>query len=770
MTTRAETPDTDPPEQDQVGAGDLDDPGPSRTSLRTKTKGLLVDFAYLAMDGLEKLIELGIRLNSDWKENANERRLERRERLVVGAVTGILATPEFYHSMRVHGGSSTFVLSYIKEREDEILMHYAALYEDLRQGSKKIIAYTPPGALGLWLFGNALRDKWHENDRSAPGTFPSTAWLQKTLDTLGDPGLVATSLVAIFVLISMTAGLFKDAIDHRKAYVRVKMELREAILPHVRVAMNIWSDKHSPTALRFDQAPALSSATDDRYLIDRDELKRIQTLVSELGASAVAISGPRGAGKSTLLRSLTTPQAAPRNLVVSLDAPASYDAKEFVIALYRQLCERVRERLSGMVDARWKRVSRGILNAIRILVALASIFLILIQVRPDAISILPIRVDPIPLPKNIWQMASYLALFAVVFTLAGSLRPHKGRTGAAELVRRSIEEEKALRFLQTISVERSGGLKAKVGFELGRKNTRQLIEQVASLPDLIRAYRSFAADSILWWRESLYDGNLVVIIDELDRVTDVESAERFINDIKGIFGILHCTYLVTVSEDALAQFERRMVGIRPVLDSTFDEVVRLPVLNISQAKELLGRRLVGFPQAFVTLCHALSGGIPRDLIRTARALIDARRRLDQDDLVPLTYEIVHQEIRRLKSGLIGRVNSELTGEAAFDLLKVLADPDWPELESESVLAAANTALRPDADRPANRVSMQLGVALYYYATILQVFEAFEPQHPEDSARLADLGLRLAVARSVMPTSVDLAYVHVQRLRIQEGLG
>ncbi|MEU8045888.1 hypothetical protein AB0B71_17305 [Micromonospora echinofusca] len=761
------------PKQRQVSDIESRVDNPEKTSanergrlFRIKRAGWIA--AYILLDLLDWVIESAARLAEYRKEREESRRQARREAFTDRIVAEILSMPEFLHSVRVHK-SAPFVSLHIKEHEGEILDLHADRYEDLRSRVKLWMSISFGTLAYFAMIGHKIPGIWAENDRKSSSDVPSTRWVQELLDPLGRQGVGAVAAVLAVLVLAAIYGVYIEIRAHLSKYPRVRAQAKEALLPYVRVALNAWSNQESPTELKFERAPALHSSTDGRYLIDRVEIDRISTLIHELGVSAVAISGPRGAGKSTLLRSIADRDYLRQGLCISLEAPASYEARDFVITLYRQLCEYVISRVSGMTDSPVRRAWRILLTGIRAVIGISVVLVALTQwqsARPFFES--HIRMPLVP--KNLWQAGSYAAFLIMLYVLVGKMRPYRGLAGAATLVQRAIREEERLRFLQNVSVERSGTLKAKVGLELGRKRTKQLLEQPTSLPDLVRSYRAFAESSLAWWRRFWGTGHLVIIIDELDRVTEVEAAERFINDVKGVFGMRHCTYLVTVSEDALSQFERRMVGIRPVLDSTFDEVVRLPVLNFVQSKELLERRLVGLPHAFIALCHALSGGIPRDLIRTARALIDLRRTTQQVDLCSLTHEIVRQEIGRLKSGLIGRVNNELTGFDAVRLLTMLADPEWPMPDKAHVLDAASKLVRQGEGADHNdRISMEMGVALHYYGTILQVFTDFETDSIKDSERLAKTAQTLAVARSVMPASVELSYVHLQRLREEECL-
>ncbi|MEU7619354.1 ATP-binding protein [Micromonospora rifamycinica] len=722
---------------------------------------------YILIVPIFFLVGLGTEAAKSWTRESEERRIRRSERLVRGMVSDILSAPEFSNSVKVDG-SQAFVVEFLKEHEADVTQDFVRWNERLRDRVQAGAAVIVATVVYFSVAAEQLPKKWKENDAKSLSEFPSTGWVQGLLDPLGREGAVALGIVLVSVIAIAAYSIYVEFRSQYRIRAEMRKDAEEALLPQVRVALNEWSEEKSPIDLMFDEAPALSSAADMLYVIDRVEVDRIATLIHELGASAVAISGPRGAGKSTLLRSIATSQQLRSSLCVSLEAPASYESREFILTLYRQLCQYIVARVSTMIESRLRRAARVILTCLRVLVVFSGVVIASAYWAMSTGALQGAGRYGLML-QNAWQVGSYMALLLVIYYLLGVFRPYRRIPGAIDVVERAAESEEGLRFLQNISVERSGGVKVKLGLELGRKRTRQLLEQPATLPDIVRSYRLFVSDTLQWWRRYWPSGNLVVIIDELDRVTDVESAERFINDIKGIFGIRHCTYLVTVSEDALSQFERRMVGIRPVLDSTFDEVVRLPVLNFNQAKDMLARRLVGFPHAFMALCHSLSGGIPRDLIRTARALIDLRRASGRNDLAFLAHELVQQEVRRLKSGLIGRVNSDLVGVESFRLLKLLADPDWPESNAEFIIAASRELVAQGEASDGYRVSAELGVALFYYGTVLQVFTDFWLAPSRGADRLAESAQALAVARSVMPASVELAFVHLERLREKEML-
>src|SRR5207248_2832584 len=83
-------------------------------------------------------------------------------------------------------------------------------------------------------------------------------------------------------------------------------------------------------------------------------------------------------------------------------------------------------------------------------------------------------------------------------------------------------------------------LSAEASASSGQSSTEtpiMLPEAVA----LLRDYLSNAAELA---------GGFMIGIDELDKISVPEEAEMFLNEIKAIFGIPRCYFLISISEDA----------------------------------------------------------------------------------------------------------------------------------------------------------------------------------------------------------------------------
>jgi len=91
-----------------------------------------------------------------------------------------------------------------------------------------------------------------------------------------------------------------------------------------------------------------------------------------------------------------------------------------------------------------------------------------------------------------------------------------------------------------------------------------------------------------------YSNRAVVIgIDEIDRIGSLDQAERFIGEIKAIFGVEKCFFLVAVAEDVGSLFAQRATAGRSILENAFDEVVAVDPLKLEEARDLLLKRVPG---------------------------------------------------------------------------------------------------------------------------------------------------------------------------------
>jgi hypothetical protein len=111
----------------------------------------------------------------------------------------------------------------------------------------------------------------------------------------------------------------------------------------------------------------------------------------------------------------------------------------------------------------------------------------------------------------------------------------------------------------------------------------------------------------------------------MDKIEDPRDAQAFLNQIKGLFGDTQCLYLISISDDAMAAYERRGLPLRDAFDSSLSTVITLSYLSRQEARSLIGARLVRITQPASDLLYVLSGGLARELVRLIHRAVDIQR-------------------------------------------------------------------------------------------------------------------------------------------------
>lgn len=341
----------------------------------------------------------------------------------------------------------------------------------------------------------------------------------------------------------------------------------------------------------------------------------------------------------------------------------------------------------------------------------------------------------------------------------------------ARLAREHLSE---LRFVWSNSTERGakGGLmlglgSAKLTAERSGSTGRTSTDKPLSMPEAVSSLHGFLGEV------SKLSRRVVIGIDELDKMSAAD-AEQFLNGIKSIFGIDHVYYLISISEDAVAAFERRGMPFRDVFDSAFDEVVRVEHLPFSGTDALFADRTENMPASFQALCHGLGGGLPREIIRLARRVFDLRQEGRLDDLAALGHALTEAELVAKRDGTVTAARHLAAEPASTAVLGWLAEErPLPDIEAfRTHLAALPTIpLTANADNTAPRALERLlhEYAAYWYlcATVTEMFN--ESLTPERGGRLVDAeGLvsieQLARARQALAIDARLAWKRISDFR------
>lgn len=316
-----------------------------------------------------------------------------------------------------------------------------------------------------------------------------------------------------------------------------------------------------------------------------------------------------------------------------------------------------------------------------------------------------------------------------------------------------------IKFQQSFTTGWSGSLKLALGLSGTVKRAKSLAQLQLTLPEIVDGLTRFLRDAHRTYPR------ILIGIDELDKLESDVKAERFLNEIKAIFGIRGVFYLISISENAMSHFERRGLPFRDAFDSSFDDVIAVEYMNFHQTRLLLADRVIGMPIQFRALCYCLSGGLARELIRACRDLVKHARDSGSVDLSSLCRALVAEELRAKIRGVshaVERIRAEAEGN---DLLRRLYALETEQVAPAPIEACAavlltrwregwpeeSNKIRRSRMRRINALAQEAGMYLRYLGAVLRVFNnsldrvAFE--RPENLARI-DIMARTLQALSV----------------------
>jgi hypothetical protein len=503
----------------------------------------------------------------------------------------------------------------------------------------------------------------------------------------------------------------------------------------VREQINAAGDPSYATALSYGDRSGLAEVDDPRCEIPTRAKDRLLELMEDnrMPGGAIGLSGSRGAGKSTLIRAICRPAGRRGDrkevLGVVVDAPVEYEAREFVLYLFAKVCGEVigpggvaelRHRSRPLPSFSSYLTSRGIF------VAIAGLILFgVVQLYASLFTV------SISLTSGIWGFLLVTA-GGLLLSLARRLRHHRDATALKGSdggdIATAADHLQEIWFQQSFSTGWSGSFTLPAGLGGGITNTAELSRRQLSFPEVVDLFRGFL--------EQISSNRQVRIgIDELDKMDDAV-ARRFLNEIKVVFRVPGCFFLISISEDAMSSFERRGLPFRDVFDSSFDDVVPVPHLRLRDSKALLDRRIVGLPLPFVCLIHCTSGGLPRDLIRAARELVELKAGTEMNEAAArLVGEAVRSKAEAMRITARGFRSERHVTKFVDWLGKLLeADADADALlrlcrNFKSDLLTPLAALPDDEDlksehRNVQALSMQLAAFAYLASTVLELFSLF----------------------------------------------
>lgn len=336
----------------------------------------------------------------------------------------------------------------------------------------------------------------------------------------------------------------------------------------------------------------------------------------------------------------------------------------------------------------------------------------------------------------------------------------------------SAKELCNIRFQRSYTSGWSGAVKVPAGLDLGATGGITLQQQAESLPELVERFRAYVGKVAATY------GAVIFGIDELDKLKSAGEGEAFLNGVKSVFGIPNCFYLISVSEDALSAFDRRGIGIRDAFDSALDEILHVDFLDLAQARTLLGRRILRLPDPYLQLCHMLSGGLPRDLIRHARQLLETamHRKTMRLTLKSAIHTLVTADLRaKLRAtevAIKGLKELPQTNSLLREIARLSAQARLPRqhMQVEAFQKHLESIARlSDEDRRLARLADELRVYFDTMILVRRVGELLSEPLGWQIASQAGLADLVARVRQALEVSVPLAENRLASTRAKIGL-
>ncbi|GAB2997563.1 hypothetical protein [Saccharothrix stipae] len=272
---------------------------------------------------------------------------------------------------------------------------------------------------------------------------------------------------------------------------------------------------------------------------------------------------------------------------------------------------------------------------------------------------------------------------------------------------------------RTDEVSGKGGFK---GFELAGKRAVTLTGRALTYPEVVKRFRVFlgriAAEQAT--ERELRPGRVIIGIDELDRVGTGEPARRLLNEIKAILDVQGCYYLVSVSTEAQHDFELSGIGLRSVFDSSFDEVLRVDYLDFGYARKLLRRYVLDLSEQFHALAYVFSGGLARQLVRTARAIVELGRDQPGRELTDVVEALATAELTRACQATADALTAADDRDGVTDLLRLL--DERPATDLKTYGEAVRAAYQGRSER-VRQLRDAVAARVHFLATVTDTFTA-----------------------------------------------
>lgn len=544
----------------------------------------------------------------------------------------------------------------------------------------------------------------------------------------GHTGRPRLRSIKVFLLMPALPGAESRSVRARWEWLADARE--HAVMPELIQTINRLLRPRLDKRLLVQDTTRLRATHQADLLVETPAMTRLQGILRRSDGASVAVSGPRGTGKTTLLESLC---ASESRFCLLVSAPTHYVPKEFLVDLFQRLCTAYITDRGYSVERRGRLRRRGSLvrylggvSGLVLRIGLVAAFAVLLALSLNAELSHLAHVVGTTVGGGVDRMRGWtvswwaghgfhIRMTLVLLILLTFPRRNWRRLlwrSEPKLVSEARRRHQQLRAEQTATTQAGGGLGL---FQSAFQRAVSWKTLPWTMPELVRHLSRFLDEITTAERAR---GRIVVIgIDEIDRMGSEEEAGAFLSEVKAVFGSTNCYFVVSIAAELGAAYHRRAIAGRTMVENAFDEIISLEPMSFELSRRLLQRRVPGFTDAFVWLGLALSGGLPRELIRVTRRLVEINMEHEYElKLSELADRMVREEIyemlngtRRMLSGLsLPPDRAEVMGR-----LREAARPFEPgaKLAELGLGLRALIDLRPTARDGTGMTDDRLGIAV-----------------------------------------------------------
>lgn len=326
---------------------------------------------------------------------------------------------------------------------------------------------------------------------------------------------------------------------------------------------------------------------------------------------AYGLHGPRGAGKTWIMRKAIAQTNNDGGMGLWFPCPSDYDTMAFLSALSDNLASEVERRFTENALRRTaQRLRPALIFAALLPVAIAVLTYVIHEL--DAKGTPPSTIFS-SIPPWLWTVVGVaLLLLLVIFVglLSWDISPVGRLTRTATTLRERIRYTTDLTLARELDISGGGAVTAA----LKRSEQRSLGERPATIASLVFDFRNLAEHIV-----ATTGKQLVIGIDELDKIKDPDAVRNLLRDVKGVFEITNVFFLVSVSEEAAValQLGSLQADGRNEFNSSFYTVFDLPPLSVEETAGLLESRKIEVSPVRAQLLCLLGEGNWREAVRLA---------------------------------------------------------------------------------------------------------------------------------------------------------